>query len=183
MTILVLGVLLWAAAHFFKRAMPAARANMGDKAKGGVALALVVSVVLMVLGYRAADLGTPLWQAPSFGVHLNNLLVLIGLFMMTPAPRKGKLLNKMRHPMLTGFGLWAAAHLLVNGDLPSLVLFGGLLLWALLEMLIINKAEGEWMPTTSGTIAKDGMFFVASLIVMGVIGYIHGLVGPSPFGG
>ena len=54
MFLLVLGLALWALAHFFKRLLPARRAAMGDKGKGAVALALVVSVVLMVLGYRAA---------------------------------------------------------------------------------------------------------------------------------
>ncbi len=163
--------------------MSDARAKLGDKGNGLVAVALVVSIVLMVIGYRGADFGTTLWALPSFAGHINNLLVLIALFMMTPAPRKGKLLNSVRHPMLIGFGLWAAAHLLVNGDVPSLVLFGGLLVWALLEIAIINKAEGDWTPTESGSIAKDGMFLVASIIVLAVIGYIHGLVGPSPFGG
>lgn len=183
MTLLVLGVLLWAAAHFFKRAMPDVRGAMGDKGKGMVALALVVSIVLMVLGYKAAEIEDVLWIAPSFGYHINNLLVLIAIFLMSPAPRKGRLFNWMRHPMLTGFALWAVAHILVNGDLPSLVLFGGLLVWALLEIVVINRSEGAWEPTERGTIAKDGMFFVASIILMGVIGAIHGMIGPSPFGG
>ncbi len=182
MTLLVLGVLLWAAAHFFKRAMPDVRANMGDKGKGVVALALVASIVLMVLGYRAMN-GAVLWALPSFAFHLNNLLVLIAIFMMSPAPRKGKLLNGMRHPMLVGFSIWAVAHLLVNGNVESLILFGGLLAWALIEMAVINKAEGPWQPTETGTLAKDGMFLGASVVLMGLIGFIHGLLGPSPFGG
>ncbi|MBO9475623.1 hypothetical protein J7413_18930 [Shimia sp. R10_1] len=183
MTLLVLGVLLWAAAHFFKRALPSVRGPMGDKGKGLVALTLVVSIVLMVLGYRAAEIEDVLWIAPSFVFHINNLLVLIAIFLMSPAPRKGKLFNNMRHPMLIGFSLWAVAHILVNGDAPSIVLFGGLLAWALAEIVVLNRVEGPWQPTERGTIAKDGMFFVASVILMGVIGAIHGLIGPSPFGG
>ncbi|TCL08543.1 putative membrane protein [Shimia isoporae] len=182
MTLLVLGVLLWAVAHFFKRAVPGVREPMGDKGKGMVALALLVSVVLMVVGYRAAEVTDVLWSTPSFAKHINNLVVLIAIFMMSPAPRKGRLLNGVRHPMLIGFSLWAAAHIWVNPDMPSLVLFGGLLAWAILEIVVINRAEGPWKPTENGTIAKDGMFFVASVILMGVIGFIHGLVGPSPFG-
>lgn len=182
MTLLVLGVLLWAGAHFFKRAMPGVREPMGDKGKGIVALLLVLSIVLMTLGYRAAEVTDTLWSTPRFAKHINNLVVLIAIFMMSPAPRKGKLLNGVRHPMLIGFALWAAAHIWVNPDMPSVVLFGGLLVWALLEIVIINRAEGPWQPTERGTIAKDGMFFVASIILVGVIGFIHGLLGPSPFG-
>lgn len=183
MTLLVLGVLLWAGAHFFKRVMPGVRAPMGDKGKGLVAVALVASIVLMVIGYKAAPVEDVLWVAPSFAKHINNLTILVAIFLMSPAPRKGKLFNEVRHPMLIGFALWAGAHLWVNGDMPSLILFGGLLVWALTEIVVINKAEGPWVPTESGSIAKDGMFFVASIILMGVIGFIHGLVGPSPFGG
>ncbi len=182
MTLLVLGVLLWAGAHFFKRVMPGVREPMGDKGKGIVALLIVLSLVLMTVGYRAVEVTDTLWSTPSFAKHINNLVVLIAIFMMSPAPRKGKLLNGVRHPMLIGFALWAAAHIWVNPDMPSLVLFGGLLVWALLEIVIINRAEGPWEPTERGTIAKDGMFFVASIILVGVIGFIHGLLGPSPFG-
>lgn len=183
MTLLVLGVLLWAGAHFFKRAMPDVRESMGDKGRGLMAVLLVASIVLMVIGYKAAPVEDVLWVAPSFAKHINNLAVLVAIFLMSPAPRKGKLFNGMRHPMLIGFALWAGAHLWVNGDMPSLILFGGLLVWALAEIVVINKAEGPLTPTDSGSIAKDGMFFVASIILMGVIGYIHGLVGPNPFGG
>lgn len=179
---LILGVLLWSGAHLFKRLAPEARANMGDKGKGLVALALLVSVVLMVIGYRAADY-IAVYEPPYFLRHLNNLLMLFALYFTSPGPSKGALFYKMRHPMLIGFKIWAAAHLLVNGDLASLILFGGLLAWAVIEVITINKSEPDWQPNEKGTIAKDAMFFVASIVLLGVIGYIHGLIGPSPFPG
>lgn len=179
---LILGVLLWSGAHLFKRLAPEARANMGDKGKGLVALALLASVVLMVIGYRAVDY-IAVYEPPYFLLHLNNLLMLFALYFTSPGPSKGALFYKMRHPMLTGFKIWAAAHLLVNGDLASLILFGGLLAWAVIEVITINKSEPDWQPNEKGTIAKDAMFFVASIVLLGVIGYIHGLIGPSPFPG
>jgi len=179
---LILGVLLWSGAHLFKRLAPEARANMGDKGKGLVALALLASVVLMVIGYRAADY-IAVYEPPYFLRHLNNLLMLFALYFTSPGPSKGALFYKMRHPMLTGFKIWAAAHLLVNGDLASLILFGGLLAWAVIEVITINKSEPDWQPNEKGPIAKDAMFFVASIVLLGVIGYIHGLIGPSPFPG
>lgn len=179
--LMILGIALWAGAHLFKRVAPGARAKMGDKGKGPIALLLVASIVLMVIGFRGADVGQ-VWSPPAWATHLNNLLVLIAIFMMSPAPRKGKLLNSMRHPMLVGFGLWAIAHLLVNGDLASIILFGGLLAWAVVQTIAINRAEPDWQPTATGTIAKDGMFLVASVILMGVIGMIHYWLGYWPFG-
>lgn len=181
MTILVLGVALWWGAHLFKRVAPDARAKMGDKGKGLVALLVLASIVLMVIGFRGADV-TDVWTPPAWTTHLNNLLILIAIFMMSPAPRKGRLLNALRHPMLMGFGLWTVAHLLVNGDLASLILFGGLLTWAVVEVIVINRAEPRWQPTETGTIAKDGMFLVASVILMGAIGFIHNWLGYWPFG-
>ena len=50
----------------------------------------------------------------------------------------------LRHPQLTGVATWGAAHLLANGDLRSLVLFGGLGLWAIVAMLCINRRDGAW---------------------------------------
>lgn len=182
MVLLILGVALWAGAHLFKRLMPARRAAMGDKGKGIVALALAASILLMIFGYRMADF-IPVWSPPSFMVHINNTLMVFALYLTSPAPKKGALLNKMRHPMLAGFGLWAFAHLLVNGDLASIILFGGLWAWAIASVKIINAAEPNWTPGPKGTIAKDAMFFVASIILLVVIGFIHGLIGPSPFPG
>jgi uncharacterized membrane protein len=182
MALLVLGILLWWGGHMFKRLAPGARASLGDKGKGIIALAIVAGIVLMVIGYRATDF-IYVWAPPSFMAHINNLLVLIAIYMMSPAPKKGALLSGMRHPMLTGFALWAIAHLLVNGDLASIVLFGGLLLYVPVQMMLINRAEPQWTPGPKGSIAKDGMFFVASIVLLAVIGYIHGLIGPTPFPG
>ena len=178
--ILILGVALWWAAHLFKRVAPERRAEMGDKGRGPVALAIFASVVLMVIGYKLTPF-VYVWAPPTFAIHLNNVLVLIAIWMMSPAGTKGKILSNVRHPMLMGFRTWAVAHLLVNGDLASMILFGGLLLWGMVSVVVINKAEPDWTPRTDGSIAKDGMFFVASIVLLVIIGYIHGLVGPVPF--
>ncbi len=71
MVLLILGLALWFAAHLFKRIAPDARAGMGDRGKGIVALALLVSVVLMVLGYRSADYVAVYDPLPGMG-HLNT---------------------------------------------------------------------------------------------------------------
>ncbi len=181
MLLLILGVLLWAAAHFFKRAAPERRARMGDPAKGMVAGALVVAVLLMIFGYRMAD-GAFYWGRHPATVGINNLLMIAALYFTSPGPKKGALFYRMRHPMLTGFLLWCVAHLLVNGDVPSFVLWGGLGAWAVAEMIVINRAEPEWTPPAKGSIAKDAMFLVASLVLLGVIGLIHTWLGYPTFG-
>ena len=178
--LLILGVALWWAAHLFKRVAPERRAAMGDKGRGPVAAAIGISILLMIFGFRGTDVVT-VWSPPSFTIHINNLLMLIAIYMLSPAPKRGKLLQGLRHPMLLGFSLWTVAHLLVNGDLASIIMFGGLLVWALMTMQIINRAEPEWTPNTGGTLAKDAMFIVGSVVLLGVIGFVHNLLGYWPF--
>ena len=179
--LLILGVALWWAAHLFKRVMPERRAAMGNTGKGAVALAVVVAILLMIFGYRMSGF-IHVWERPDFMIHINNLLVLFAFYLMSPAGQKGRLLNSFRHPMLGGFKLWAFAHLLVNGDLASIVLFGGLLAWAVVEVITINKSDPDWTPGEPGTYGKDAMFFAGAIVLLGIVGYIHGLVGPLPFG-
>ncbi|MFW2543390.1 NnrU family protein [Primorskyibacter sp. 2E107] len=181
MLLLILGVALWCAAHLFKRAAPGARAGMGDKGRGLVAVAIAASILLMIFGYRMAD-GTFFWGRHPATVGINNLLMIAALYFLSPGPRKGALFHKMRHPMLTGFLLWAVAHLLVNGDTPSFVLFGGLGLWAIVEMVVINRAEPNWTPPAKGSIKKDAIFLVASVVLLGVIGMVHTWLGYPTFG-
>lgn len=178
--ILILGVALWWAAHLFKRVMPERRAAMGPAGRGPIAVAIVASIVLMVIGFRSADT-IQIWYPPSFLVHINNLLMLIALFLMSPAAQKGKLLNGMRHPMLAGFKAWAFAHLLVNGDLASILMFGGLLAWGVVSVIVINRSEPNWQPGAEGSYAKDGMFLLVSVLLLVVIGYIHTWLGYWPF--
>ncbi|MEL6466148.1 MAG: NnrU family protein [Pseudomonadota bacterium] len=176
------GLALWWAAHLFKRVAPARRASLGDPGKGAVALGIGAGIILMVIGYRGVDF-VPVWQPPSFTIHINNLLMLIAIYLLSPAPKRGNLVSGMRHPMLTGFSIWAIAHLLVNGDLASVILFGGLLAWAILTARIINAAEPDWQRGPEGTLAKDAMFFLGSFVVLGLIGMVHNWLGVWPFPG
>lgn len=180
MSLLILGVLLWSAAHLFKRIAPGPRARLGDPGKGVVALALLASVVMMVVGYRGAEFLPVYTPLPGMG-HLNNTLMLVSVFLFGVGGTKGTLYPRMRHPMLTGMILWSVAHLLVNGDVASLVLFGGLGLWAVVSMLMINAA-GPWVRPTDGKGLKgDAMNLAGTLVLYGIIAGIHIWLGHNPF--
>ncbi|MCV2894088.1 NnrU family protein [Lentibacter sp. XHP0401] len=181
MLILILGVALWAAAHLFKRLAPAKRAAMGERGKGLVALALFGSVVLMVIGYKMAD-GSVFWGRHPATVGINNLLMLFSVYCFAASGMKTALARKMRHPMLIGFKTWALAHLLVNGDVESFVLFGGLMGWAVFQMIKINRAEPDWERPAPALMKKEIMAVVGTVLVYGVIALIHGWVGPAVFG-
>jgi len=182
MTLLILGVLIWSGAHFFKRLAPDARANMGDKGKLLVTALSLIAVVLMVIGYRGAVTDNLYDPMPGMG-HLNNTLMLVSVYLFGVGGTKGLLYPKMRHPMLWGTVVWAVAHLLVNGDLASVVLFGGMALWALISMVLINRA-GPWIAPTNGRgIKGDGMNLVGTLILFGLFAMVHIWLGHSPFVG
>ncbi len=186
MTLLILGLILWVAAHFFKRVAPDARAamdgKMGNGAKGVIALVLLLSVVLMVIGYRGAD-ATYFWDRSAATTGINNLLMLVAVALYGLGNSKSRLRAKMRHPMLWGTVIWAVAHLLVNGDTASLVLFGGLAIWALAEMQVINRAVHSYVPYDGGNVAGDVRLGIITLVVFSVISGIHIWLGYNPFGG
>lgn len=182
MTLLILGVLLWCAAHFFKRLAPGLRARMGDPAKGLVAVLSLAAIVLMVLGFRSAP-ETMMWELGSWAVPVNNSLMIFAVILFGAGNSKSRLRAKLRHPMLLGVMVWSLAHLLVNGDLSSLVLFGGLGLWALISRALINRAEPAPEPFAGGSVKGDIRLVVIALVLYAVITAIHTWLGVWPFGG
>ena len=111
------------------------------------------------------------------------VLAVLGFFLFASSGVRNRIGTQMRHPQLVGFSLWAFAHLLTNGDLPSFILFGGLLAWALVEIVLLNRA-GAWKRRTGPfPVRKEIMAAVGAVVVTLVVGLIHGWAGPWPFGG
>ncbi len=185
MTLLYLGIAIWILVHFFKRIAPEARSGMDramgqGPAKGVIAVLLVISIVLMVIGYRAEPYD-PVY-APIAGMgHLNNLLMIAAVMLMGAGSSKGKMRSWFRHPMLLGVIVWSFAHLLVNGDYASVVLFGSMALWAVAEIILINRAEPTWSRPEPGPIKGDIRLFVISLVLYAIIAGIHIALGHNPF--
>jgi uncharacterized membrane protein len=180
---LILGVALWSGAHLFKRIAPDARARMGDAAKGGVAIAVLLSVVLMWWGYRNADAGAVFWYRHPATVGINNLLNLLAFYLFAASGMKTWLGQKMRHPQLTAIKTWAFAHLLVNGDVPSFILFGGLLAWAVVEVILINR-QTDWTKPAKVEVntGKEIGAVVGTLVLYGLIAWVHYWFGYPVFG-
>lgn len=179
MTLILLGLVLWIVPHVLKRLTPGLRARMGDPGKGAIALAIVLGVVAMVIGYRGAEIVPVYAPLPGMG-HLNNTLMLVSVFLFGVGGTKGVLYTRMRHPMLWGQVIWAVAHLLVNGDQASVLLFGGLGLWALGTMALINRTP--WVRPVGGRgIKGDAMNLVGTVALFGVIALIHGWLGHPVF--
>lgn len=182
---LILGLILWFAAHLFKRLAPDLRARLGEgPGKGLVAVALILSIVLMVHGYRTAE-GAVFWGRSPALVGINNLLMLLAFYVFGASAAKGAkvwLGTKIRHPQLTAVKIWALAHLLVNGDVPSFVLFGGLLAWAVVEVIVINRTDGPWTPPAQAPARKEIVLLGVTIVLFAVVAGVHTWLGYSPFG-
>ena len=182
MFFLILGLALWTGAHLLKRVAPGARAALGDpRGKGIIAVILVLSIVLMVIGYGRAD-GAVFWGRSPAMVGLNNLLMLLAVYLFAVSGAKTALARRMRHPMLGAVKVWALAHLLVNGDVASFVLFGGVLGWAVVQMIVINKAEPDWTPPEPKPMKKELTTVVLAVVIYGVIAGVHTWRGYAVFG-
>ena len=180
MFLLTLGVLIWSAAHLFGRLAPDLRARMGIKSKGALWAVGLVATVLMVVGYRSAD-GTFYWGRSPMLVGINNLLMLVSVYLFAAAGMKTAVARRLRNPMLVGVLLWMVAHLLVNGDTPSFVLFGGIGLWAVLQMLAINRA-GPWVPPAAKPAKLEIFAVLGTVLVYGAIAGVHYALGYPAFG-
>lgn len=180
MQILILGLVLWTAAHLFRRIAPGARARLGEgPGKMLVTVLSLAAIILMVIGYRRAGTEPVYVPLPGMG-HLNNLLMLVALFLFGVSHSKGRTKAMLRHPMLLSVIVWAVAHLLVNGDLASIVLFGWLAVWAALSMLLINLRE-EWRRPAPGPLRSDAIAVAVAVVLYGVIAGIHIWLGYNPF--
>ncbi|SPJ26274.1 NnrU family protein [Palleronia abyssalis] len=186
MAILVLGLALWVGAHLFKRIAPGMRARMtermGNGSKGIFAIALALSVVLMVISYQRAAF-VNVYVPPSWTVHLVDLFMILAIALFGLGSSKSNLRGKLRHPQLSGFALWAGLHLTVNGDLASVVLFGTLFVWAFVEMAVINASEPRPTPYTGGSTVGTIRLLVISLVLYAIITAVHAWLGVWPFPG
>ncbi|QXT40464.1 NnrU family protein [Gymnodinialimonas ceratoperidinii] len=179
--LLIAGVALWSGAHLWKRVAPASRARLGDKGRGIVALLSIAAIVLMVIGYRGAY--GPVWwgRSPAL-VGINNLLMIFAFYLFAAAGAKTWITGKIKNPQLTAFKIWAVAHLLVNGDLASFVLFGGLLAWAVVEVIVLKRHGEPWTPPHPVPVRKEITTVVATIVVVIVVMGLHYALGAQPWG-
>ena len=190
MTILVLGVILWIATHSFPLYAPGARdairAQIGEGPwKGGFALVSLAVIGVIVIGWGAAGQNpVQVWSPPAFLTHINNLMMLVAFLFLGAGHAKANLRRLVRHPQFTAVKIWAAAHLLVNGDLRSIILFGGMLLWAGMSVGLANRRDGAWVKPPASPRRVDVIHAVVSVALFAVVALGHRwLFGVSPFPG
>jgi uncharacterized membrane protein len=175
MRLLVIGMLLFIGMHLLPMFAGLRRrliARLGDKRyKGLFALVSLAGFVLLVLGKAQAPF-VPLWTPPIWGRHAALSLMPLALILLLGAYLPSNLKRFTAHPMLWGVLLWAVLHLLANGDLASLILFGGFGAYAVLDMLSAN-ARGAHPGTRRFGWQRDAILIIAGFVVYGALLFLH----------
>lgn len=183
---LFLGVLLWSATHFVPVVARGFRSTLVERLglnpyKGLFTGLMVLAIYLIISGWRS----TPpelLYLPPAWGRHATALLVLIAFILFSASHGTNNIKRLVRHPQLSSVALWGFAHLLANGESRSVLLFGGLLLWAVASIALINRRDGAWQKPEPAPFKKDVIAVVAGIVVYLVIAFSHQwLFGVSPF--
>jgi len=141
--------------------------------KGLYSLLSFVGLALIVLGYHKVQLAPGknpiLWTPPLWGRHVTMLLMLPVFPLLVATYLPGRIGTTVRHPMITAVKFWALAHLFVRGDAASVLLFGGLLAWAVYDRISLKRREAAGLVSVrSGPARNDIIAVVAGLAIYAV---------------
>lgn len=189
MSILILGLLILLLGHSVQMA-PALHAGLQQKFgrnlyRGLYSVVAVIGVALVIEGFGRyrADGMIPIWDPPMGMKHLNLFLMFFAFIALAASqlPR-GFIKVRLKHPMLVGLKAWAFGHLLANGDLGSMILFGSILAWA-----VVNRISFRWRPAgaepPAPRIFGDVLAVGAGVIAYVAMLFLHPiLIGVSVFG-
>ena len=169
MTVLVLGLLIFVGIHLvptFASTRQRLLARFGTGAyKGGFTAISFIGLILLIFGKAYADF-VPLWTPPTWGRHAAMLLMLFSFILLVAAYLPSNFKRLTAHPMLFGVMLWSVAHLLANGDLASLILFGGLGAFALFDIWSANS-RGATPSKRTYPFTRD-----AAVVAVGLLAYV-----------
>lgn len=174
---LLAGIVLWFVTHAFPSVAPARRAALQQKLgeqpyRGVFSLVILAALLLIVFGWKTAD-PSAVYVPPAGPGILSFVLVLGGLILFFASRVNGHLKRVLRHPQMLGTILWAVSHLLTNGDSRSVALFGALTVWALFEIVMINRREGPRTAVVAASGKSDLVAVVIGSVAFAVVGHFH----------
>lgn len=191
MSLLILGLIVFLGAHSVRifadswRKAQIARIGEGPW-KGLYSLVSIAGFVLLIWGYGRARADTAmLWQPPSWTHYLAALFTLAAFVLVAAAYVRGThIKGSLHHPMLLGVKSWAFGHLIANGTLAGVVLFGGFLAWAIVDFAASrrrDRIDGTTYP--AGTAARDAIAIAIGVVAWAVFAfYLHERwIGVRPF--
>jgi uncharacterized membrane protein len=150
--IMVLGLVLFLGPHVFvtmRTQRAGAIKSFGEwPYKGLFAVVSIVGLYLTGKGFGLYDEAGPIdiWNPPAWTHHITEALVLPAAICVTAAYIPGNIKRVLKHPMLVGVKLWAVAHLIANGDLGGIILFGAILAWAVFDRITLKRRTDPGAP-------------------------------------
>jgi uncharacterized membrane protein len=191
MSLLIIGLIIFLGSHSSRIFAEPWRNHMIDrlgevKWKGLYTIVSLIGLILLVIGYgQARQAPIVLWQPATYLIHISILLNLVAfIFLAASSPSNNAIRLKLKHPMILGVKVWALAHLLANGTLVDLILFGSFLLWAVLDFRSARKRPIH-MPEKAVISTKATITVVVTGIVIWaafIFGLHQYLIGVSPLG-
>ena len=177
MTLLIIGVLTWSVVHFIPALAPSLKQSitgrLGENGyKGVFSLLILAALALIVIGWRS----TPeqfVYVLPVWSRTLGFGLMIVAFLLIGAAHYPTRIKQVIRHPMLMGVIVWSIAHLLMNGTTRAFVLFGGLGIWALLEIILVNRREGAYVKPEVPSLGVELRGLVISGIIFVVVLFVH----------
>jgi uncharacterized membrane protein len=183
MALLVLGLVLFFAVHSVAIVAPGARERavqaLGRNGWRGIySLISVAGFVLLVVGYgQARQAPVLLYAPPPWLRHVTFLLMLPVFPLVFAAYLPGKIKAKLKHPMLAAVKTWAVAHLLANGMLADVLLFGGFLAWAVLDRVSLKRRVQQPMVAVPASRWNDLIAVVLGLVAYAMfVTFLHRLL-------
>lgn len=191
MTKLIFGVLLWSVVHLVPAVAAGFKKNIIEKYgenpyKGVFGLLMIFSLYLIISGWGSMtpvepDTLAEIYTPPDWGDHAAGVLVLIGFILFLAPYPPNNIKRMLRHPQLLGMACWGVGHLIAIGTMRSIVLFGGFAVWAVLEMIFINRRDGTWVKPEKVSYRNDLTMTLFSVLAFMAFLYTHHLLfGGSP---
>lgn len=189
MVIFIIGIILFLGCHSVRIFAEPWRTRMihqlGEKNwKGLHTLISLFGFILLIIGYEQARQNTIIiWQPPVFLTHLAVLLNLFTFILFaSSAPNNNVIRLKLKHPMILGVKVWALAHLLANGSLIDLILFGSFLIWAVLDFRSARNrpSPSEVIHVASFKATLITIFSGVTVWLAFLLGLHQWLIGVSP---
>ena len=143
--------------------------------KGIYSLVSLAGLALIVWGfaaYRSAGM-IEIWSPPAAFKHITEALMLPAVILVAASYIRGRIYTTLKHPMLAGIKLWAAAHLLVNGDIGSIILFGSFLAWAVFDRISLkHRADAGAPPIPVGGAGNDLIAVAVGFVAYLALGFV-----------
>ena len=189
MALLIAGLFLFLGMHFTGILAHGWRQTMVSKTGPGswkllYSVVSLTGLILIIIGYGAARAEPDfLWAAPVWARHLAMPLTLLAFILLAATYVPGNRIKaRLGHPMLAAVKIWALAHLLANGTVADLLLFGSFLVWAIVGFAVLRRRDRQQGVTRTGTAKGDILTVGAGIAAWAVFAMIlhAALIGVSP---